>query len=74
VVDEAHDAWQSGDPSVGGTGVADEHWDMSQQRFNSYYVCCGIKRGAWISCAADVAMSDAQQNRQLGSQCGGNFH
>ena len=35
---------------------------MSQQRFNSYYVCCGIKRGAWISRAADVAMSDAQRN------------
>ena len=36
-----------------------EHWDMSQQRFNSYYVCCGIKRGARMSRAADVDMSDA---------------
>ena len=36
-----------------------EHWDMSQQRFNSYYVCCGIKRSARISRAAEVPMSDA---------------
>jgi demethylmenaquinone methyltransferase/2-methoxy-6-polyprenyl-1,4-benzoquinol methylase len=35
-----------------------EHWDMAQQRFNSYYVCCGIKRVARISRAADVDMSD----------------
>jgi hypothetical protein len=32
---------------------------MSQQRFNSYYVCCGIKRGAQMSRAAEIDMSDA---------------
>jgi ubiquinone/menaquinone biosynthesis C-methylase UbiE len=36
-----------------------EHWDMSQQRFNSYYICCGIKRGARMSRAAEIDMSDA---------------
>jgi ubiquinone/menaquinone biosynthesis C-methylase UbiE len=36
-----------------------EHWDMSQQRFSSYYVCCGIKRGAQMSRAAEIDMSDA---------------
>ena len=36
-----------------------EHWDMSQQRFNSYYVCCGVKRSARISRPVDVDLSDA---------------
>jgi hypothetical protein len=32
---------------------------MSQQRFNSYYICCGIKRSARMSRAAEIDMSDA---------------
>jgi ubiquinone/menaquinone biosynthesis C-methylase UbiE len=36
-----------------------EHWDMSQQRFNSYYICCGIKRSARMSRAAEIDTSDA---------------
>jgi hypothetical protein len=36
-----------------------EHWDMSQQRFNSYYICCGTKRSARVSHAVDLDMSDA---------------
>jgi hypothetical protein len=36
-----------------------EHWDMRERRFNSYYICCGIKRGVLLSHAADVDISDA---------------
>jgi len=39
--------------------VLTEDWEMSQRRFNSYYVCCGIKRGGRASHAADRALSDA---------------
>jgi ubiquinone/menaquinone biosynthesis C-methylase UbiE len=36
-----------------------EYCDMSQRRFNSYYICCGIKRGARSSNAAEPDISDA---------------
>jgi ubiquinone/menaquinone biosynthesis C-methylase UbiE len=36
-----------------------EHCDMSQRRFNSYYICCGIKRGARLGHAAEADISDA---------------
>jgi demethylmenaquinone methyltransferase/2-methoxy-6-polyprenyl-1,4-benzoquinol methylase len=36
-----------------------EQWDMSQRRFNSYYICCGIKRGTRLGHAADAEISDA---------------
>ena len=36
-----------------------EHWDMSEQRFNSYYICCGTKRGTRATRAADADVSDA---------------
>jgi ubiquinone/menaquinone biosynthesis C-methylase UbiE len=35
-----------------------EHWDMSQQRFNSYYICCGVKRVGRVSRGADLEISD----------------
>lgn len=35
-----------------------ENWDMSQRLFNSYYVCCGVKRGARVDYAAELEMSD----------------
>jgi hypothetical protein len=32
---------------------------LNERRFNSYYICCGIKRGALLSHAADVGIGDA---------------
>jgi hypothetical protein len=36
-----------------------EQWDMRQRRFNSYYICCGIKRGVRPGRTADAGISDA---------------
>lgn len=36
-----------------------EHCDMSQRRFNSYFICCGIKRGAQLGHVAEAGISDA---------------
>ena len=35
-----------------------EHWDMSQRLFNSYYICCGVKRGVRVDHAAEFEMND----------------
>jgi len=36
-----------------------EHCDMSQRRFNSYFICCGIKRGAQLGHVGKADISDA---------------
>jgi hypothetical protein len=40
-------------------GRLTEHCDMSQRRFNSYFICCGIKRGTQLAHVAEAGISDA---------------